>query len=296
MKKMIPFFIGSFALGVIVVFLFGGLIFSRELYDSLDKDIERTSHQIKEIEKENEEYVGGLIKVLVFLRLQILKNTKAMLEQRRHSSKYGVKVKYTYKGEVYKPELVDSSLLQSIELDIKKQKNESKKAEIEDAKYSGGLIKAMIGSQIATIQNTLAMLEQKELSVKYGIPLFAFSEESREKAVTRSLPLTKTEKGGGRTPPAPVKKGKMKIVDWTNRVSASGNYIYVEGILKNTGKAVARGVQVKVKSLDTNGKLISLDDGFADPYNVRPGQETTFQVMVNYDTRIEKFSLSVLWK
>jgi len=89
---------------------------------------------------------------------------------------------------------------------------------------------------------------------------------------------------------------KIKIVDWNNRPSASGNYIYVEGSLKNIGNQTAEGVRVKVKSSDSNRKLVSIDDGYADPTLIAPNKEGIFQIMVENNYKIKNFSLIVLTK
>lgn len=95
----------------------------------------------------------------------------------------------------------------------------------------------------------------------------------------------------------PLKKEyKIKIVDWNNRLSASGNYIYVEGSLKNIGDQTAEEVRVKVKSLDSNGKIVSIDDGYADPSLIAPNKEAIFQIMVANNYKIKEFSLIVLTK
>ena len=92
------------------------------------------------------------------------------------------------------------------------------------------------------------------------------------------------------------KKYKIKIVDWNNRPSASGNYIYVEGSLKNIGDQTAERVRVKVKSLDSNGKIVSIDDGYADPSLIAPNKEGIFQIMVENNYKIKEFSLIILTK
>jgi len=51
-------------------------------------------------------------------------------------------------------------------------------------------------------------------------------------------------------------KAKIKFVDSTNRLSGSGNYYYVEGILKNIGKGNAYHVKVEIRSLDKYDKLV----------------------------------------
>ena len=97
-------------------------------------------------------------------------------------------------------------------------------------------------------------------------------------------------------PSEPIVKANIEIVDWTNYLSDSKDYYYVDGVLKNTGNKKANYVKVKVKSLDIDNKLVSIDECYADPSNIFPDQESTFQAMVSYNPRISKFNLSILWE
>jgi endonuclease YncB( thermonuclease family)/DNA uptake protein ComE-like DNA-binding protein len=90
------------------------------------------------------------------------------------------------------------------------------------------------------------------------------------------------------------KKCKIKIVDWNNRPSATGNYIYIEGCLENIGEQTAEMVRINVKSLDSNDKIISIDSAFAQPSLIASSEEAIFQIMVENNYKIKKFSLIVL--
>lgn len=98
------------------------------------------------------------------------------------------------------------------------------------------------------------------------------------------------------SPPGPITKANIEIVDWTNRLSDPPIYYYVEGILKNIGNKTADFVKVKIISYDVNDKLVSLNDTYADPYTIAPNQEATFQVMVEQDSRIKRFGIKVTWE
>lgn len=197
MRRLTMFFVSACLLSIFVV---GGTAEAQGKGGSdLEKDIQAVSLQIDAAEKENVQYSGGLVKSLIILRLQILKNTKVMLEQKKYALKHGIPVKYTCKGEIYQPTPADQTAIQEIESDIRNQEAKLSEAEVENAKYSGGLVKAMILSQISTIKNTIAMLEQRKLTAKYGIPLFAFAKEEpattqiKEESVPEVPPVSKTE-------------------------------------------------------------------------------------------------------
>ena len=96
--------------------------------------------------------------------------------------------------------------------------------------------------------------------------------------------------------PISTTKANIEIVDWTNRLSDPPLYYYVEGILKNTGNKTADFVKVKVTAYDIDEKLISLNNVYADPFTIVPGQESTFQAMVENDSRIKRFRINVTWQ
>jgi len=98
------------------------------------------------------------------------------------------------------------------------------------------------------------------------------------------------------SPPETITKADIEIVNWTNYLSDSKNYYYIDGILKNVGNEKASYVKVKIKSFDINDNLISIDEWYADPFDIFPDQEATFSAMVSYSSKIYKFKLSVLWE
>jgi hypothetical protein len=90
-------------------------------------------------------------------------------------------------------------------------------------------------------------------------------------------------------------KAKIKFIDSNNRLSGSGNYYYVEGILKNIGKGNAYHVKVEVRALDKYDKLVSIDNGYANPTTIAPGKEVTYQIMVSFNSKIDSFDKTVHW-
>jgi len=90
-------------------------------------------------------------------------------------------------------------------------------------------------------------------------------------------------------------KAEIKFVDSTSRLSKSGDYYYVEGVLKNNGKGNAYHVEVEIRSLDKYGKLVSIDNGYAHPTTIAPGKEATYQIMVSFNSKIDSFDKTVNW-
>jgi hypothetical protein len=66
---------------------------------------------------------------------------------------------------------VDPTVAASLRDEIKNVQVEIAAAEAESARYSGGLVKALIESRIATFKQTLAMLEQRDKAWTFGLRL-----------------------------------------------------------------------------------------------------------------------------
>jgi hypothetical protein len=108
---------------------------------------------------------GGLIKSLAVARVEILKTNGALLEQRIQAIESGAKLKVevpaTQPNEV---------LAASLSNEIATAKTAIALEKVDAAQY-GGLIQAIRLSTVATKEQTLAMLEQRYLSAKYGLAL-----------------------------------------------------------------------------------------------------------------------------
>ena len=59
----------------------------------------------------------------------------------------------------------------TLKSEIASLQSQIRDAEAEDARYSGGLIKALIGSREQTLKQTLAMLEQRDKAWTFGLRL-----------------------------------------------------------------------------------------------------------------------------
>lgn len=98
----------------------------------------------------------------------------------------------------------------------------------------------------------------------------------------------------------PVKKEKpeLELLEWGKRLSPSGSYLYVEGIIKNTGKIPAERVKVKITARDINDELICIEDTYTDPISIQPGESATFKEMIPYTPRLQfaEFSFKILTK
>lgn len=131
---------------------------------SLEAELLQTKQDIDTGTRSAAVYSGGLIKDLISTRIEILKTNQALLEQRilAVQSKANVTVATVASK-------ADVDLANKLAGEIAQAKSGIASAKAEAAGYSGGLIKALKLSTIATSEQTLAMLEQQYLVAKYGL-------------------------------------------------------------------------------------------------------------------------------
>ena len=143
----------------------------------IDKDIATIDENIK---KDTEDYnkFGGLVKSLIAIRLNVNKNTKAMLEQKKIGFNRFININYTVDGKPYKFSEDVSPMLKALENQISQEERNLNTYENE-LQRSGGLIQAINAMKVSSQKNTIVMLNQKMLFVKYGIPLYEISSERK---------------------------------------------------------------------------------------------------------------------
>lgn len=135
-----------------------------ELVTQLRSELSATDVSISDAEKDDVKVSGGLVKALINTRLEILKTNKALIEQRIHAVESGAQI--TVSVASYKPNPQEAERLAQ---DIDSQLAEIKSARDDASRFSGGLVLALKLSQIATQEQTLAMLKQRQLTAKYGL-------------------------------------------------------------------------------------------------------------------------------
>jgi len=180
---------------ILCLLLFFVLCAMAQEFDSqpLQDEIVVLKERIKEARADSEKYTGGLIKVLLDSRTQILEHTKALLEQRLAAGNYRVKINYTVNGKEYVPPDNKDKILKNLGSEASRVTQEMEKAQKEADQYSGGLLQITKLSTVAIRQQQLAMLDMKRCALIYDIPLFAFEEVSVTPAVDSAVSAPSTE-------------------------------------------------------------------------------------------------------
>ena len=132
-----------------------------------DADIVLTKAEIADAEHDAAGYSGGAILLQIRLRDAVLRNTLAMLQQKRSAFLRGITITY---GDAT-PRLPCVVNDQTAQTSLRRAKDDAEDARLEAARYSGGLVKVMALLRQATGMTTVAAIEQQIAFMKLGISL-----------------------------------------------------------------------------------------------------------------------------
>lgn len=145
---------------------------------SLREEIKNVRAQIVEAEAESARYTGGLVKALIESRLQTLKQTLAMLEQRDKAWTFGLRLRYTVDGKPFSLPPGIEAQLPEVERELRDIASQIASQQQEVSRYSGGLVHAMALSTLATMKQTEAMLNQRSVAIRFELPQYvAFNRQ-----------------------------------------------------------------------------------------------------------------------
>lgn len=146
--------------------------------DDIRAEISSANERLKLTQVEAEKYSGGLIKSVLAITAAIQRQTIEMLKQREASWTFGIGLQYAVDG---RPAILPPNtqqLLNDVEQEIQTARSKAAESQASADRYTGGLIKATQLATAATNLQTAAMLEQKRLSLKYGLPQYiGFSDQ-----------------------------------------------------------------------------------------------------------------------
>lgn len=172
------------AVGAACAIVFATLFFSLSYISSdpsttdIESDLSEVQIRIKEAESEAALYSGGAILALIQIRVETLKITQAMLEQKRSSLLRRIDLNYVVEGVAHTPNVEN---IAALEQDIADTQQERDKNIAEAALYSGGLLQTMSLMNAATNEVTLGQLRLSLLAEKYG---FVFGRSSAQEPGT----------------------------------------------------------------------------------------------------------------
>lgn len=168
----------AIACAIVLVTVFVGLdrLSSDPSTEQLNADLAAIHSEIARAEADRTAYSGGAIENLFTARIEILRTTAAMLDQKRSSMLRRIDLAYTVDGVRAAP---NSEAVAAIEREIEVASAERDRLQAEAARYSGGLIQTMALVNAATTEVSIAQLKQARLAEQYGFH-FRFSVEGAE--------------------------------------------------------------------------------------------------------------------
>ena len=143
----------------------------KEQVESLKKELAQVESQISTSKTDLEKYSSGIISNIIYSKIEILEANKLLIQQRINAIESGAKITENVPATQPNPELAAS-----IKNEIDKLNEEISSAKQDASQYNSGLVLSLKLSNIAMQEQTLAMLEQKYLSAKYGLPELKYNK------------------------------------------------------------------------------------------------------------------------
>jgi hypothetical protein len=216
-------------------------------------DLAKLDADIAAAEAENAKYAGGLVKALVEARIAILKQTRAMLDQRAKASSHGIALTYTVDGEPFVSPVLAKEQLAGVEQELVGARAKVAAAEREARRYAGGLVQAISLSTLATAQQTEAMLDQKRLALKYDLPQYiGFAREPTTSSTAAPVPA-----------PAATSDSDLEVVAIDSRITETNN-TWSRFAWKLTLRSKASSplrLEAIIQFLDKDGFIVATDRG-----------------------------------
>jgi hypothetical protein len=151
---------------------------------ALATEMATVQSEIQKALEDDQNYSGGLVKSLIALRIATLRQTLALLTQRAKAGATRTTLQFVVNGKAFAPPPDAPQQLAAVEQELADNAVKLARQEAEADKYSGGLIRATALATVATMRQTQAMLEQKRIALKYGLPQFVGFKDIYSPATT----------------------------------------------------------------------------------------------------------------
>jgi hypothetical protein len=220
----------------------------------IDPDIVDTQAAIKAAEAENALYSGGLVKGLVALRLVTLRQTEAMLQQASKARHAGIALTYTTDGKQFLLTEGAKNELAVVEQELQSLRTKITAQQATVNRLSGGLVLAMGLSNIATMRQTEAMLDQRRLALKHSLPQFiAFANAN---SCTGSAPSSNPMPA--RALPTQSQERNWQIIGVDSRVTETNEtwWRYAWKLILKNNADVPQRFSAEIELQDADGFVI----------------------------------------
>jgi len=149
--------------------------------------------------------------------------------------------------------------------------------------------------------NNVCLTNQEILISKYkalGYTIYALGNSSSSQKVSESPESIQAISYTilvNKTYPKSFVQNNIEVTDWTSYLSKTGNYYYVEGLLKNVSNTTVEYLKIKIIAYDSKGNLVSITQCYSDPSTLAPNQKAIFKAMPVFKPEIKSFELLVIY-
>ncbi len=191
----------------------------KELVGQLKQERDALGQEIISVTGEMSQMGSGLILTIMQMREETLKLSQDVVNQRIQAIETGTKVTVVTPTSKADPERA-----KQLEGDIVQTKLKLDNAKATAAQYSGGLLAALSQTTVATIEQTLAQLEQQRLSAKYGLLIVgksAATPANTAVAATAATPASQAASPAPTLTPAPA---PVSVAETSKIVASDGPF------------------------------------------------------------------------
>ena len=96
----------------------------------------------------------------------------------------------------------------------------------------------------------------------------------------------------GPDPPPPSGAPQLALLSTSESVSSSGNFVTVQGQVKNISAGALENVRVVITWFDQGDAFIRFSDSSIELDPIQPGETSLFSVFMEYDSTMSKFTVS----
>lgn len=252
---------------------------------TIDERLVVVHAQIARAELEDEQATDDSVKMLIAVRLAILRNTEAMLEQKKIALEQGITLTYAVEGEVYRPEPPTPELIAKLEAAIAATETQVDGAIARAATPPDGTARSATAS-VATLENTLAMLRQRWYAATYSIPYILVDADAEPEAVAEPEAAAATPAAAVASSQPPAAGGGVEIVEITLRITDTTTTWWEMSwwlTLSNVNDEDVR-VNATIQFLDEDGRVVDEDE--VRDLRVPASQQQVFRGASRIDARI----------
>ncbi len=84
---------------------------------------------------------------------------------------------------------------------------------------------------------------------------------------------------------------KVSLVDFSSSFSPKGDFVNIQGTLRNNGKEVINNAKINVKCKNEKGKIMLIESTTCQPLSIAPGSESYFNLKLDNTERISSFRI-----